>query len=280
MSFQAFLKLYNTHYYAIVNGCLFQTWKMRSHFSCTTVPRRLNLLLYLKDCKATFRMINGETFCASRGDIVYMPMGARYDLEITDRENENAGTFGINFSLFNNDGNSFVASDKPLIFKVSNTSYFYDLFSRMSKISDARLTSNARLKSIFYEIVASLCETREHSRITENEFKIIEKGIAYLETDYKLEKSVADISAMCSVSENYFRRLFKEYSGISPKEYILRAKIDKAKLRLYEDNIPISEIAEICGFPDTAYFCRVFKKRTGLSPLSYRKLKDTIKQGE
>lgn len=274
MSFQSFLDLYNTHYYATVNGCLFQTWKVRNHFSCTDTPRRFDLLLYLRDCRATFSMISGETFCASQGDIVYMPMGARYNLEITDRKNETAGTFGINFSLYNSDGDPFVVSDKPLIFKVSNTSYFYDLFSRMSKISDARLTSNARLKSIFYEIVASLCETQEHSRTTEREFKIIEKGIVYLENDHKLEKSVADISAMCSVSENYFRRLFKEYSGISPKEYILRAKIDKAKSRLYEDNIPISEIAEICGFPDTAYFCRVFKKKTGLSPLSYRKLKN------
>lgn len=275
-----FSDLYNTHYYATVNGCLFQTWKTRNHFSCVDTPRRLNLLLYLKDCKAVFRMASGETVYASQGNIVYMPMGARYDLEITDRKNETAGTFGINFMLRNDTENSFVVSNKPLIFKVSNTSYFCDLFSRMSKMSDAHLTSNARLKSIFYEIVASLCETQEHSRITEKEFKIIEKGIVYLENDHKLEKSVAEISAMCSVSENYFRRLFKEYSDISPKEYILRAKIDKAKLRLYEDNIPISEIAEICGFPDTAYFCRIFRKRTGLSPLAYRRLKSNTKQGE
>ena len=279
LSVSAFSQLYNTNYYVNVTGCLFQTWKARNRFSCTDVPRKMNLLLYLKGCKATFRMIDGKVYYAYDGDTVYMPKDAQYTLEISDRKNESSGTFGANFLLYDEKGRDFVASNEPLIFRVPSNACIYDLFSKMSKISDAGLTSISRLKCLFYDIVSILCETQEYKKITKNEFKIIEKGISYLETDYKLEKSVSDIAAMCSVSENYFRRLFKEYSGISPKEYILRAKIDKAKLRLYEENIPISEIADICGFPDTAYFCRLFKKRTGVSPLSYRKLKKYINQG-
>jgi AraC-like DNA-binding protein len=102
------------------------------------------------------------------------------------------------------------------------------------------------------------------------DFTIIEKGIRYLETNDRLDRSISEIAAMCAVSETYFRRLFKKYSGLSPKEYILRVKIDKAKLILRETNLQVSEIAEMFGISDTAYFCRMFKKRTGVSPLIYR----------
>ena len=218
-------------------------------------------------------MKNGKTITVQGGDILYMPKGTEYTLNVTNRVHEGSCTFGINFSLLNDNLEAFTASEEPILFKVSNPQNYYSLFSQMSKISDASISSSAKLKAYFYEIIASLCEACQFKELTSKDFKIIEKGIKYLENDYKLDLSVSDIAALCMVSENYFRRLFKEYSGISPKEYILNAKIDKAKLRLREGNIPISEIAETCGFPDAAYFCRIFKKRTGLSPLAYRNSK-------
>ena len=105
---------------------------------------------------------------------------------------------------------------------------------------------------------------------------IIEQGIRYLETDPSLEKSVAEIAKMCNVSQNYFCRLFKEYSGITPQDYILKAKIEKAKIALRETSLSVSEIALLCGFEDASYFCRLFKKKTGVSPLGYKKSTDII----
>ena len=277
MSVQSFIKLYYKNYHAGIFSCIFQTWQDKNTFSCLNTPKKTDSLVYHRDCKATDRMKDGTVFTANNGDIVYTPKGSCYSIEITDRQHSNAGSFGIHFFLYDENLKPFVACEDAFLIKVSNPEFYYELFSKMSKISDAGAKSTSRLKCLFYDVVSSLCEAMEYKNKTNNEFRIIEKGITYLETDYKLEKSVADIADLCKVSENYFRRLFKEYSGVSPKEYILNAKIQKAKSRLFEENIPISEIADICGFPDTAYFCRVFKKRTGLSPLEYRKAKNNIK---
>ena len=270
---QSFTELYYKTYHAGIFSCIFQTWKDKNTFSCLNTPKKTETLVYFRDCKATFRMKDGTVFTANSGDIVYTPKGSCYSMEVTDRQHSNSGSFGIHFFLYDENMQEFNASKDAFLIKVSNPEFYYELFSRMSKISDAGAKSTSRLKCLFYDVISSLCEAMEYKNKTNNEFRIIEKGITYLETDYKLDKSVADIAALCKISENYFRRLFKEYSGISPKEYILNAKIKKAKMRLYDDNIPISEIAEICGFPDTAYFCRVFKKRMGLSPLAYRNSK-------
>ena len=82
--------------------------------------------------------------------------------------------------------------------------------------------------------------------------------------------SINEIAKMCNVSEIYFRRLFKEYSGLSPVEYRIKRKIEKAKSYLDYDNLNISEIADILGFTDTAYFCKQFKAHTGTTPLNYK----------
>ena len=277
LSGQSFLKLYYSNCYVNIWSCIFQTFKDKNSFSCMNAPKRTDSLVYYRDCSATYHMKDGTVFNVSKGDIVYTPKGSCYSLEIYNREHANAGSFGIHFLLYDENMLPTVASDEAFVINSSDPEHYYSLFSKMSKIYDAGVKSNSRIKELFYEIVSSICEAYEYKNIANNEFRIIEKGISYLETDYKLEKSVADIAEMCMVSENYFRRLFKEYSGVSPKEYILNAKIQKAKSRLFEENIPISEIADICGFPDTAYFCRVFKKRTGFSPLEYRKAKNNGK---
>ena len=272
MSLKSFLNLYDSAYFAKVLSCVFKTWSVKSMFSSVGNPKKTELLLYVNDCKANFTFKNGEVLTAESGDIVYVPKGSEYMLCISERNEKSGCTLALNFLLYDEYGEGFIASEKPLLFKVSNTEYYHRLFSQMSKISDASIKSTSKLNAYFFEIVSSLCELfYSKSKIKKN-FHIIEKGIKYLETDHKLDKSVAEIADMCMVSENYFRRLFKEYAGVSPKEYILNAKIDKAKLRLQEDYTPIAEIAEICGFPDVAYFCRVFKKRTGFTPFSYRNL--------
>lgn len=274
MSVDAFLKLYDTHYFIDISFCYRLNINNDRFTHRSDYPRTTNLLLYLKDCNGIFRMNNGEVFCASSGDIVYVPKGARYSSELYDKQSESVYAIGINFCLYDSEYREFTSGSSPIVFKLTNPEYYRDIFSKMHKISDTSVPSTSRLNCYFYDIVSSLCEAYQSNSKANKEYRIIQQGIKYLETDRMLDKSISDIASLCMVSENYFRRLFKEYSGVSPKEYILNAKITKAKLILRENNIPISEIAEICGFPDTAYFCRIFKKRTGFSPLAYRNSKN------
>ena len=99
------------------------------------------------------------------------------------------------------------------------------------------------------------------------------KGIAYLENVSDAELNLKEVSNLCNVSTSYFRRLFKEYANVSPKEYVINNKIEKAKLYIEYENFTVSEIAERLNFTDSAYFSKQFKRKVGMSPSEYKRLK-------
>ena len=91
-----------------------------------------------------------------------------------------------------------------------------------------------------------------------------------MEQDPRQLLSIKEVAELCDVSEIYFRRLFKEYAGVSPIEYRMHTKIEKAKKYLQYDQMNTDEISALLGFTDPSYFCRQFKKHTGMTPTEYR----------
>ena len=74
------------------------------------------------------------------------------------------------------------------------------------------------------------------------------------------------------INTDYFRRCFFEEMGKTPVAYITELRMERAKnLLSQEPPLTVEQIAELCGFSDSFYFSKTFKKHTGLSPLGYRK---------
>jgi AraC-like DNA-binding protein len=72
------------------------------------------------------------------------------------------------------------------------------------------------------------------------------------------------------LSPNHLSRLFHQEGLMKYNDYVARVRIDRAKYLLASYDVPLDEVAVACGFRDTCYFCRVFKKRTGQTPTHYR----------
>ena len=71
---------------------------------------------------------------------------------------------------------------------------------------------------------------------------------------------------------DYFRRCFREEMGCTPLEYIIRLRIERAKNLLTQNSFEsVEKVAYLCGFSDSFYFSKIFKKNTGISPRDYRK---------
>lgn len=73
-----------------------------------------------------------------------------------------------------------------------------------------------------------------------------------------------------NMSYSWFRRLFKDYTGFSPAQYITELRIQKSKELLTNTALTNKEIAFESGFDNADYFCTVFKRKTGLTPHQYR----------
>ena len=100
--------------------------------------------------------------------------------------------------------------------------------------------------------------------------QILKRVKNYIEENPFASYSVDELAAACNISSGCFRRLFKEYSGKSPVEYRNDLKIEMAKSLLENSNATLEVMAESLGFESSAYFCRVFKKKTGMTPGDWR----------
>lgn len=93
--------------------------------------------------------------------------------------------------------------------------------------------------------------------------------------DDNLDKQITleDMANLCYLSPVYFSNLFYEKLGVRPIQYLNQKRIQKIQTLLMCTNKRITEISKECGFQDTNYFCRVFKKNIGTSPAQYRREK-------
>ena len=93
----------------------------------------------------------------------------------------------------------------------------------------------------------------------------------YIDLNYTMNITPDDISKAASLSPSHLHKLFSESLGMTPFEYMINRRIKKSMQLLTITNYSISEIASSCGFTDQSYFGKIFKAKTGYTPLNYRK---------
>ena len=94
---------------------------------------------------------------------------------------------------------------------------------------------------------------------------------AHVEANLEGRLSVSDLAALTKRSESQFFRSFKASMQLTPTEYVLRQRIDRAKHLMLQTDEPTVAIALACGFADQAHFCSRFRRVTGDSPSRWRK---------
>lgn len=100
--------------------------------------------------------------------------------------------------------------------------------------------------------------------------KQLTKSLTYIQNNLNINISVTQLAKMESMSESTFRRQFLNFFKISPSEFILKARIQKACVLLSTTDKSMSKIADLCGFCNQGYFSKQFTKSTGLSPMKFK----------
>ena len=96
-------------------------------------------------------------------------------------------------------------------------------------------------------------------------------AVRYIQKHYGEDISLSKIAEAVGLSCNYLSKQFKEQMHIGFSNYIIEYRLEKAKLFLASDNQSVKMVASRCGFQDEAYFSRVFKKYTGMTPKEYQR---------
>jgi AraC-like DNA-binding protein len=197
----------------------------------------------------------GEITRSTKNTAVIIPMGQNYTLK-----NEEGGNFPIiNFLC-----------DKPFTqnfieIKLKNPDIYLKEFE---KLRAAWLSGNdkARLYSLFYGIISRLGAEKELIP------SVLSRSISYIyENLNNPNLTNSHLAKREKISEIYFRKLFKEHYGTTPKQYIISVRIEEAKRLLDEGISSVSAISDACGFSSVYHFSRAFKQATGVSPSEYSK---------
>lgn len=196
----------------------------------------------------------GEDTLSDEHHAVLLPKGQSYTLR-----GEKTGKFPvINFDAVN------LPCDRVLSFPIQNAAAYCKDFEKMKALSLFE-GNRALLMSIFYAILHRLfTEGSEKNRLFPA-LRYLEKHLG----DPALSNSV--LAKQCNISEVYFRKSFQKAYGVTPRQYLIDARIGMAKQLLEEGVSKVGAIAEQCGFPNPYHFCRTFKERTGFTPTEYGK---------
>lgn len=139
-----------------------------------------------------------------------------------------------------------------------------DLYYRL-----AASDSFEQVAAAFKRTIASLAEQVKQRRMNA-EHSLITKLKNHLRENYHHQISLAELADLFYMNPSYLSTFFKKETGINFSEYTIQLRIDQAKHLLKHSDLSIQEISEKVGYTDYRYFCTIFKKTTGDTPLKYR----------
>src|SRR5215475_3772196 len=102
----------------------------------------------------------------------------------------------------------------------------------------------------------------------------------YIEASLEQALTLSDLAAVADSSPYHFARAFKRSTGCSPHRYVLRRRTERAKRLLADSEVPLSMVAQTCGFGSQSHFASRFREATGLTPSQFRRCLPNSPKGD
>jgi AraC-like DNA-binding protein len=113
-------------------------------------------------------------------------------------------------------------------------------------------------------------KARKPAKVTARDRRRSVEAALWLDANAHREIVLEDAARQAGVSPFHFLRLFSGVLGVTPHQYLLRARLRHAARQLADDDKPVTEIAYDVGFNDLSNFVRTFHRAAGVSPLKFR----------
>ena len=137
----------------------------------------------------------------------------------------------------------------------------------------SRYLGNSRTDAVTETLFDALLQLIEELRRKTQSDPVVDALIHTITTSYNNpEFQVTEALLATGYSKDHIRRRFQQVTGMSPNAYLRNVRVRYAKRLLKQRDtlhLPIHEIALMCGYYDVAYFCRVFRRETNLTPMEY-----------
>lgn len=254
-----------------------ESWTNRHGFSAYRDAARPTSALFLvaTDIRVFFLPRGGEPIVATRGDLLFIPEGVRYTVRVEGGSVDRIDTYTLNFRLLDTRGEALLFFDRISPIARDERRHIEAqlgvLSNELHRIDPQgeRRENGLRVRAELYRLLDLLVSPDSEA---DSEYYPIRAGVEALKNEWNENKRIAEYAALSGVSETYFYRCFRRFSGKSPIEYRNMLRLSHAEAMLRRTEMRVSEISETVGFDDPFYFCRLFSRTFGVSPSKYRTL--------
>lgn len=167
----------------------------------------------------------------------------------------------------------FANQNLPAVFTPENPALFNECLSALLLLHKSSVPSKELMSHAYLTQLISYCY-QESAAGTKSQRDIREKLSLvnqYLHTHFSEQLSLDDLSQMFYISKYHLIREYRKNYGTTPGNALITIRISHAKELLRFTSDSVEKISSLCGFQDTAYFIRMFKRSECMTPLEYRR---------
>lgn len=204
-----------------------------------------------------------DSYTVSGGQVFYLPRFSNYFVQDIIK----GDCIAVNFSI----------SDDKITFPFFSLSdhfgqKYQPLFQKLLHLwTQKPIGYQNACYGILYQLIAEIQADANRQYLSPANHDLIFKAETYIHSHLSHPTlSVSEIAGYLKISPEYFRKIFKEKHGVSPRRYIILRRIETAKELILSDEVKRSEIFALVGYDSDSYFCTEFKRHTGQTPLEYK----------
>lgn len=217
--------------------------------------------LIIKRKGASVYTVGKKRYTADPNNILFIPAGAEYSLEVT----EGGACTVIEFDIINESmpavSNYFIDNEGDIIKTAKNIEHYWRLQGP---------AYHSKCLSEMYSLITQISTIDSYTYSLAGKYHLIHRSVKYIEANFARQELYTPMLAeMSGIGETYYRSIFISVFNMPPARYIQLYRIEKAKQLLLNSQGSIEDIAVAVGFANSSYFCKVFKSAVGLTPSEF-----------
>ena len=240
-------------------------------------------------CGEAIHIVGEETFIQTAGTCVAVPAFVPHDIRVQKKEDtpifvainvSDAAMLkrGYDYFSYHNKRIHFEKKTLPIFTKLSPektiqaNNIIHKLSAEFSALPDTSFDILLDLYADFLRILGGEESDFKLSKSLASRTDAILKATNYIFANRKEKITLKNLCEFTNMSRSRFCENFTKITGYSPMDYLFYIRMTQAKTQFLLRGKSLSEVAESVGASDKAHFCRLFKKRYGLTPSQYKKL--------
>ncbi len=166
----------------------------------------------------------------------------------------------------------FFLAREPII-KPLQEELLLTLFTRLIDSVKDNLPALQQVMAGIVSQIFGLLYSAQQARLTGQPQSVsaIQQVVEAMQDDLARNPDLPRLAVQLGMSYTWLRRTFSQHTGLSPHQYLLELRLVRARSLLSHTPLTVKEIARRIGFDDEHYFCRLFQRKTGLTPSSWRR---------